>query len=56
MSLLIPCGISNCNFITFIGSYRCEISADAPSFAIDYTDQRMRVVGEHFKDFSSNLQ
>jgi hypothetical protein len=27
-------------------SYRCEISADAPSFAIDFTDQRMKVVGE----------
>jgi hypothetical protein len=26
--------------------YRCEISADAPKFAITYSEQRMTVVGE----------
>jgi hypothetical protein len=25
--------------------YRCEISADAPSFGIVYSDQKMKVVG-----------
>lgn len=37
------------HFYHLLDSYRCEISADAPSFAIDYTDQRMRVVGANCK-------
>lgn len=36
-----------CLFFTLLSyrRYRCEISADAPSFMIVFTDQKMRVVG-----------
>lgn len=33
-------------------SYRCEISADAPSFGIVYSDQKMSVVGWYIKDWN----